>query len=353
MKKNHHHLNASAKFNVLIVDDSSTIRAILKALLEKAGFKVKEAVNGKQALERIHQDNFDVILLDVMMPELGGFETLEIIRKDPKHTLLPVIILTSKDETHYLIRAFELGASDYLTKPVVKEELLARVLSYAKQKRLIDHLEDAESVLFTLAQLISTRDDKTGSHCYRLAHMAVYFGRYLNLSHDDLRSLRNGGILHDIGKIIIPDAILLKEDKLTKKEWSVIKKHTLVGRQLCEPLKTMNSTLSIIESHHEKWNGSGYPYGLEGEKIPYLARVFQIVDIYDALRSARPYKPAYSFKKTLQVMQTETDKGYWDPNIMNDFFDLVKEHQKELESVDLSDEIIKELMILLKKVKAD
>lgn len=178
----------------------------------------------------------------------------------------------------------------------------------------------------------------------------MMFGKHLGLSYEEIEALRRGGVLHDIGKLGIPDAILLKKGKLTPEEWEVMKKHTIIGSALCRPLKTMRGTIDIVQRHHERWNGSGYPDGLKGEGIPLLARVFQILDIYDALSSERPYKPAFPEDKVIRIMEEETSKGYWDPDLMTRFFELLKNEPSQLrnqsalgkdKSAQILDEIVK------------
>ena len=257
---------------ILVADNSKTIRELLKSLLTAEGHEVVLAKDGEEAINLFDPTTFDLVLLDVMMPKKDGFAVLEYIREELKLTLFPVIIITSRDETSNIIRAFDLGATDYVTKPFVQSELLSRVEARIRKKRFLDQLDDAETVLFALARLIEAKDSHTGDHCDRLAHMAIYFGKSLKLPLADLQALWKGSILHDIGKVTVPDRILLKPSQLNEDEWKIMRKHTLAGKKICEPLVSLKKAVDIIASHHERWDGSGYPQGLKGDEIPLLAR---------------------------------------------------------------------------------
>jgi putative two-component system response regulator len=264
-----------------------------------------------------------------MMPDINGFEVLKEVRGDIDNALLPVIMLTQLEAPEDIAKGMQAGATDYVTKPFNTTELNARLMAAVEHKRLTDRLDDTESVLFSLARMVEARDENTGDHCDRLAHMAVVFGKKLGLDYEELEALRRGGVLHDIGKLGIPDAILLKKGKLTADEWEIMQQHTTIGAALCTPLRTMRLTVDIIRCHHEKWNGTGYPVGLESQDIPLLARIFQIVDVYDALTTERPYKPAFSPEKSKQILLEETEKGFWDPDLINQFVRIL-DHEPEI-----------------------
>lgn len=316
---------------VLVVDDMATNRELVKAVLPSLHYEVCEAENGTQALRMLTEQKFDVVLLDVMMPEMDGFEVCRRIRANSNFSLLPVIILTTLDHVDAVVKGMTAGATEYIFKPFKCNELLARIQGVIKHKRLTDQLDDIESVLFALARAVEAKDENTGDHCDRLSHMGLVFGGELGLEYEDLQALRRGGVLHDIGKIGIPDAILLKPGPLDDAEWVVMKQHTIIGEQLCSPLKTMQRTVSIIRHHHERWNGSGYPDGLRGDEIPFLARVFQIVDIYDALATSRPYKKAFPQEKVIAIMEEETKKGFWDPELVAKFLGIVNTRPNDLQ----------------------
>ncbi len=319
------------KYRVLVADDMATMHQLVKSILPRDQYEIIEAKDGEEALAILNAQHFDVVLLDIMMPKKDGYEVLQQARGI--FPLLPIIMVTTLDEIENLQKAFALGATDYITKPFISQELLARVGAHAKHKRAVDSLDDVTSILFALARLVEARDGDTGKHCDRLGHYAIVFGKKLGLGYDEVRTLCNGAILHDIGKLAIPDNILLKPGKLEKSEWQVMQQHPVIGFQLCRPLKTLEGTIDIIQSHHEKWNGTGYPQKLKGEDIPYLARVFQIIDIYDALMSKRPYKEAFSRQESMRIMKEETAKGELDPELAKQFFDILEHQPEVLENV--------------------
>jgi putative two-component system response regulator len=316
---------------IMVVDDMATNRALIRAVLGAQEFIVLEADSGEAALERIPSLSPDVVLLDVMMPGTDGIEVCRQLREQEEFRLLPIIMLTSLGSPDDVVQGMEVGASDYITKPFNAVELTARVRAAVDKKRLTDRLDDTESVLFALARVVEAKDGTTGDHCDRLSHLSVVLGQALNLPYDDLEALRRGGILHDIGKVAIPDAVLLKKGKLDEGEWAVMRQHPATGAYLCSALRTMRRTVDIIRYHHEKWNGGGYPAGLAGEDIPLLARVFQVVDVYDALSSARPYKPALPRDKVIRILREETARGYWDPHIVSVFLDILENDPARLE----------------------
>jgi putative two-component system response regulator len=232
-----------------------------------------------------------------------------------------ITVLSDKQDR---IQGIKVGADDFLSRPVDRTELLARARSLVKLKQRTDELERAESVLFSLAQSIEGKDPYTHGHCERLSEYSACLGEQLKLPEDQITALRRAGIVHDVGKIAIPDAILLKPGSLSAEEWKLVRQHPVVGERICAPLKSFRFVLPIIRHHHEKLDGSGYPDGLRGGAIPVTARVLQIVDVYDALTTARPYKHAYPITHALQTMKEEVAKGWWDPQIFDQFERLVR-----------------------------
>jgi len=258
------------------------------------------------------------------MPRLNGFQLCEKIKSNPETYLVPVILVTSLGDKQDRIQGIKSGADDFLTRPVDKAELLARVRSLLKLKMRTDELERAESVLFTLARSIEGKDPYTHGHCERLAEYSARLGEQLRLPQTQITALRRAGVVHDIGKIAIPDSILLKPASLSPEEWKLMREHPAVGERICAPLKSFRFVLPIIRHHHEKYDGSGYPNGLRGEAIPVAARVLQIVDVYDALTTERPYKHAFSITDALQTMKQEVAQGWWDRDIFDQFERLVR-----------------------------
>jgi len=309
---------------ILIVDDQSQNRSILEQMLNEEGWSVAHAEDGFAAMQQFARLKPDLILLDIVMPGVNGFEVCRMIKHDPHSCLTPVILITGLSETEDRIRGIEAGADDFLTRPVERTELVARVRSLLRLKAHTDELERAESVLFALALSIEAKDPCTEGHCTRLSDYAVQLGTRLGLSAELCIALRLAGIVHDIGKVGIPDAILLKPGPLDEDEWRIMKTHPVIGERICAPLKSFDLVLPIIRHHHEKFDGTGYPDGLQGQEIPFTARVLQIVDVYDALATDRPYRRALSTTAALEVMEQEVKRGWWDSGIFHHFSMSIK-----------------------------
>lgn len=308
---------------ILIVDDHPSSRMTAVALLSVEGYKVMEADSGPAALDIVIDANPDLILLDVMMPGMDGFEVCRRLKQDEQTRLIPVVFITALNDRRSRIMGIEAGGDDFLTKPFDRLELSARVRSLVNQKRLNEDLDHAEQVLFSMARAVESRDPNTGNHCERLFALGKGFGEYLNLSRTEIRALMWGGYLHDLGKVGIPDSVLLKNGELTPEEWLIMRQHVLIGEEICKPLRTMQGVIPIIRHHHERWNGTGYPDGLIGEQIPYLAQVFQLVDIYDALTSERPYKSAFTAEEALRIIIEETAKDWRNPELVQQFIKFI------------------------------
>ena len=313
---------------ILVVDDKLDTLLLVRELLTSRGYNVLTASDADEALQTLRSERPDLILLDVIMPGRSGYDLCRELKEDPATRLIPVVMITGLSDRADRIRGIEAGADDFLSKPLYPEELYARVKSLLKLKHFTDELENAEAVLFTLALGVEARDPFTGDHCSRLAHYAGALGRHLQFDYENIVALERGGYLHDLGKIKVPDEILKKGSELTLDEWEIMKQHPATGEAICQPLKSFRKVLPIIRHHHEHWNGSGYPDGLEGHNIPVLARVLQVVDVFDALTTARPYKPALAQSQTKETMLREAKRGFWDYELVREFFGMLEAERK-------------------------
>ncbi len=307
---------------ILVVDDQPLNVELLEADLTESGYDVLSAYDGKAALEKVASNQPDLILLDVMMPGMDGFEVCRRLKGDPETMLTPIVMVTALSEKADRIKGIEAGVDDFLTKPYDRQELQARVKSLLRVKLYTDELERAEAVISSLAVSVEAKDSYTEAHCNRLSFYSVQVGRMFDLPHEQLRALRLGGTLHDVGKIGIPDAILNKKGRLTPEEFDIMRQHPVIGYNICKPLRSLRHVLPIIRHHHERFDGSGYPDRLAGEDIALTARILTVVDVYDALRTKRPYKPAFDKKKALAILDEETGKGWYDTEVISRFNSL-------------------------------
>jgi len=313
---------------ILVVDDKIDTLLLLRELLSSRGYVVITATDADEARELVHSDKPDLMLLDVIMPGKSGYELCRELKDDPFTRLVPIVMITGLTDRDDRVRGIEAGADDFLSKPLYPEELFARVKSLLKLKEFTDELENAEAVLVALALGIESRDPYTGNHCERLARYASDLGQHIGLDGDSIVALKRGGYLHDLGKVSIPDEILKKGSRLTAEEWEIMKQHPIIGESICQPLKSFRNVLPIIRHHHEHWDGSGYPDQLVGAQIPLLARVLQTADVYDALRTARPYKPALGHDEAERTMMEEAGRGCWDPELVTAFFAMLKKKEQ-------------------------
>lgn len=309
---------------VLVADDEKEAVTILAEVLKRQGYIVKTATDGKQALEIIEEGKIDLAIIDVFMPYLSGIEICRQVKSNPRRRLLPIVMITGLGDEKDKVEALEAGTDDFLNKPFNFTELLPRLRSLLRMKFLNEQLDSAENVIYALARAIEAKDKYTQGHTERVSGYASRLGEQLKLSSKEVEALYSGGILHDIGKIGVPDAILNKPGKLTEEEFAVIKKHPLVGAEICQPLKSLRQVIPIIRHHHEKMDGSGYPDGLAGEEIPLLARIMAIVDVYDALTSERSYRRALSIDEALGILFAEADNGFWDKELLVEFSEMVR-----------------------------
>ena len=309
---------------VLAVDDNMQNLELLEGLLSAQGYDIIKAYNGKEALQKVETIIPDIVLLDVLMPQMDGYETCKRLKEKKETQFIPVVMLTALDGIDDKVRGIEAGADDFLTKPFQKPELLARVKSLVRMKGLISELENAQNVLFSLALALDYNDPYTHGHSQRVLELSTRLAAYIGLSVQEQECIRTAGILHDIGKIATDKGILHKPGSLNSNEYNHVREHPVVGERICKPLRFAQPLLPIIRGHHEKYNGTGYPDGLSSAGIPVGARILAIVDVFDALTSVRPYRSDIPAEVAVEVMKVEAIKGYWDRDFLLAFSDMLR-----------------------------
>jgi putative two-component system response regulator len=314
---------------ILVVDDQPSIAGLMSQLLTMRGYDVITAANAEQAEAEVRLQAPDLILSDVMMPGKSGYEFCRALKENPATRLIPFVLITGLSDSTDKVRGIDAGADDFLNKPVLAEELIARVRSLLRLKEFTDELETVDSVLCTLGLIVEGRDPYTEGHCERLSVNAAELGRHLGMDEDSILALKRGGYLHDLGKIAVPDEILKKSGgNLTPAEWEIMKLHPITGENICRPLHSLRLVLPIIRHHHEHTDGSGYPDGLRGAEIPVLPRILQVVDVYDALRTARSYKPAQTHEQAAETMRDEAQRGLWDAELVDEYFSMLAQKRQ-------------------------
>jgi putative two-component system response regulator len=317
----------SERPTILVVEDEPHIRDVLAGLLGALGYRLLMAVSAEQALDVLDVVSPDLVLTDVHLGAMSGIELCARLKTDPRYELMPVVILTAVGDLEARVAGLAAGADDFFTKPVEFVELRTRLAALLRVKMLLGQLERAEAVITTLALTIEARDPYTLGHCDRLSRYAVALGQALGLDPDMVRALRLGGYLHDLGKIAVPDGILLKPGPLDPMEQERIRAHPGAGSDLVLGLRSMELVRPIMRHHHEKWDGSGYPDGLKGAAIPLGARIISVVDVFDALHTERPYKAALPRAEAVSLLIRETDAGYWDPKVVETFLEILRQYQ--------------------------
>jgi putative two-component system response regulator len=308
---------------ILIVDDLPENLDILGGLLEPEGYAIETARDGQEAVEKALASPPDLILMDVSMPRMTGFEACRRLKQDERTQLVPVVLITGLGARDDRIEGIAAGCDDFLTKPVDFEQLIARTRNALRTKSLVDELEQAENVLVSLANALDAKDTYTRGHSERVANYAEALGGAVGLDRETRRRLGRAGLLHDIGKIGIPLEYLQKPAKLTTEEYEVVKLHPSIGYDICKPLKTMLPLLALIRGHHERLDGRGYPDGLKGDQISLPLRCLSIADVYDALTSDRAYRRALPRAQALKIMREEATLGMWDPRLIDTLADLL------------------------------
>ncbi len=316
---------------ILVVEDDERVREVLTEHLTNLGYGTVEATSAEEALHVVEETTPDLVLTDVHMGAMSGIELCAKLKRDQRFQLTPVIILTGQSDLGARVAGLAAGADDFFAKPFDLLEIRTRVAALLRVKFLLDQLERAESVITTLGLTIEARDPYTAGHCERLAHYAVGLGKALGVDDTMLKALWLGGYLHDLGKIAVPDRILLKNGPLEAEERAIIQIHPVVGADLVREMRTLDGVRPIIRYHHERYDGSGYPDGLKGKRIPLGARIMAVVDVYDALRTERPYKPPLSHQETIAILLQETAAGYWDPRVSKTFIDMFRDPEHTLQ----------------------
>ena len=312
-----------ATATILFVDDVELNRRLLRGMLKASSYRILEAKRPSAAIALLEHENVDLVVVDLVMPQMSGPDFCRALKANRKTHLIPILMTTSVQGVDNEIASLDSGADEFLVKPLQPAVIRGRIRTMLRHKALIDSLEEAETILFALAQSVEQRDKYTGLHCERLAAYSIALGRALGLTKAEQLTLYRGGYLHDIGKVSIPDAILFKRGVLNEEEWKVMRLHTIRGEEICRPMKSLAPVLPIIRNHHERWDGSGYPDNLAGENIPLLARLLQVADIYDALTTARSYKLAFSHERAVQMMIDEVGLGWRDPELVPLFAELI------------------------------
>lgn len=308
--------------SLLIADDDETSARLLKRMLTREGHHVAVVSTAAAALAACAAAPPDLVLID-LVARGDGFRVCRSLKEQAATRLIPVVIVTSQFDRAGRLRAIEAGADDFLKKPFDSFELRARITSLVRLKRYTDELDSAESVILGLGATIEARDPTTQGHCQRLARYASTLGRILGLDGADLDALERGGYLHDIGKIAVPDCVLLKDGKLDPQESRVMREHPIVGDALCAGLRSLRSVRPIVRHHHERLDGSGYPDGLKNGAVPLLAQIVGLVDVFDALTTHRPYREPLTRDGALDALREEADKGWRDRVLVDAFVNVL------------------------------
>jgi putative two-component system response regulator len=309
--------------SILVVDDVQSNLELMEAIFVKEGFRVYTALGATAAIQMFKQYLMDLAVVDVMMPGVDGFELCSKLKDITGKRFFPVILLTALTDRKSRIKGIESGADDFISKPFDTSELLIKIKSLLKLKTLQEELDHSENIILTLAIAMEARDPYTKGHSKRVSKLAVDFVTFLNLPEKDREEMKKAGILHDIGKICLSESLLRKPGPLTEEEIDMIKRHTILGEEICKPLVSMRRILPAIRHHHERWDGKGFPDRLSGDEIPLMARILSIIDAFDAMVSVRPYRNRRSAKVALETMRVERYKGQWDAELLGYFLEMM------------------------------
>lgn len=310
---------------ILVVDDDlNSIQVGINILKEHKNYRMIFATSGEQALQRVREHDFDLILLDIIMQPMDGFEVCRRLKNDPRTRDIPIIFLTAKTDTDSLVQGFETGGVDYITKPFNSYELNSRVKTHLQIKRYRDlEVEETQKeIILMMGNVCEFKCIETGKHIHRVAEISSLLAELYGLDQQDCTEIRWSSAMHDIGKVAIPDAILQKPARLTPKEFDIVKQHTVAGFEILQTStrKLLRSAAVIAHQHHEHWDGSGYPRGLRGEAIDIRGRIVIIADVFDALLRERPYKKAWSIAEVRDYMLARRQTQF-DPRLLDLFFE--------------------------------
>ena len=308
---------------VLVVEDDASNRTLLRALLEREGHLVITANDGEAAVRAVGEHEPDVILLDLGLPRLDGFEVTRRLRLNPAFRTIPIILLTGRTDLEDMVAGLDAGADDFVQKPFRRPELMARIRAAIRMRRAVLAMETARSVVAALASAVEAKDATTELHCQRLATLATRVGEHVGMAPGQLEALAYGALLHDVGKIGIPEAILGKTNGLTEEERMILRRHPEIGERICLPLAASRDFAPIIRHHHERWDGGGYPDRLAGVEIPLGARIVSLVDAWDAITHDRPYRSAAPAAVAIEELARERGRQF-DPDLTAAFIDLVE-----------------------------
>ena len=314
--------SAMSRGTVLVVDDYEPNLSGMRSLLEAAGYDVRTATNGCEALQSAAEQPPDLVLLDVVMPGMSGVEVCRELKHHPATRLLPIILISATHDRANRLAGLEHGADEFLNKPIDPDELRTRVRSLIRVKRLTDDLESADTLFEALGHIVEARDPSTEGHCERLAHYATALGTAVGVDKTDFDALRRGAFLHDVGKIGVPDSVLLKPGRLTPDEYDLMKQHAVIGDRLCSAVRSLDRVRPIVRHHHERLDGRGYPDGLAGDQIPFLAQIVSVVDVFDALTTDRPYRERLPVASAYEMLRAEAEGGWCPVHLVESFVEL-------------------------------
>jgi putative two-component system response regulator len=309
-----------SKATILVVEDDAANRLLLTTILGQAGYSTVSAADGETGLRAAREHDPDAVILDIGLPALDGLEVTRLLRAREATRTLPVILLTARASMADMVQGLDAGADDFIAKPFQREELLARIRSAVRMRRAVLGMETARSVVAALAGAVEAKDASTNAHCERLARLAAGIGRRAGFDDLQQEALAYGALLHDVGKIGIPEAILHKPGPLDAQEWTVLRRHPEIGERICRPLGLSSRFLPIVRHHHERWDGCGYPDGLAGELIPVGARIVGVVDAFDAMTHDRPYRAARPTGEALDEIRRESGRQF-DPGLASLFIE--------------------------------